>query len=418
MTSAALTRGAGSADDLRAAQMRAAPWPYTQLDVAGLIATGWRPTPVHDVVLKVHQRCNLACDYCYVYEHADQSWRDRPSRMSPAVWQAAVEALGRHVRRHDLKAVRLVLHGGEPLLYGAEKLGEIAKAFRSTMPDGCLAEVGMQTNGVRLDRPTLEAMQRHQIRVGVSVDGVADNHDRHRRTRSGRGSYAAVSRSLQLLGQPEFATAYAGILCTVAADTDPHTCYEQLLAFRPPMLDFLLPHANHDAPPPDAKGSSTPYADWLNAVFDRWYADPPGTRVRLFEDVMSLLLGGPSRGEQLGLSPSAVVVVESDGAFEQVDALKTAYSGAAATGLNVLHHEFDDVLADPGIVARQIGVDALAEDCLACPLRQVCGGGHYAHRYRSGLGFRHRSVYCDDLKAFIAHVSQRMTADLQTLRTQ
>ena len=29
-------------------------------------------------LLKVHSRCNLACDYCYVYQHADQSWRTRP----------------------------------------------------------------------------------------------------------------------------------------------------------------------------------------------------------------------------------------------------------------------------------------------------------------------------------------------------
>ena len=29
-------------------------------------------------VLKVHSRCDLACDYCYVYESLDHSWRDRP----------------------------------------------------------------------------------------------------------------------------------------------------------------------------------------------------------------------------------------------------------------------------------------------------------------------------------------------------
>ena len=61
------------AADVRAAHRTAAPWPYTELDVARLRTRGWRPTPVHDVVLKVHQRCNLACDYCYVYTQADQS---------------------------------------------------------------------------------------------------------------------------------------------------------------------------------------------------------------------------------------------------------------------------------------------------------------------------------------------------------
>ena len=39
--------------------------------------------PFRQIVLKVHGQCNLACDYCYVYEHGDQSWRDRPRAMSP-----------------------------------------------------------------------------------------------------------------------------------------------------------------------------------------------------------------------------------------------------------------------------------------------------------------------------------------------
>lgn len=29
-------------------------------------------------VIKLHSRCNLACDHCYVYEHADQTWRQHP----------------------------------------------------------------------------------------------------------------------------------------------------------------------------------------------------------------------------------------------------------------------------------------------------------------------------------------------------
>ena len=37
--------------------------------------------PFRQFVLKVHSRCDLACDHCYVYEHADQSWRTRPKAM-------------------------------------------------------------------------------------------------------------------------------------------------------------------------------------------------------------------------------------------------------------------------------------------------------------------------------------------------
>lgn len=38
--------------------------------------------PISQFVLKVHSRCDLACDHCYVYEHADQNWRRMPVAMS------------------------------------------------------------------------------------------------------------------------------------------------------------------------------------------------------------------------------------------------------------------------------------------------------------------------------------------------
>ena len=39
---------------------------------------GGATVPLSQFVLKVHSRCDLACDHCYVYEAADQSWRGRP----------------------------------------------------------------------------------------------------------------------------------------------------------------------------------------------------------------------------------------------------------------------------------------------------------------------------------------------------
>ncbi|MFC7527808.1 FxsB family cyclophane-forming radical SAM/SPASM peptide maturase [Actinoplanes sp. GCM10030250] len=417
---------------VRRAQVRAAPWPYGELDVAGLRRAGRLGVPFREMVLKVHQRCNLACDYCYVYEHADQSWRDRPRVMSDAVRDAALGRFAEHARRHGLKRVRVVLHGGEPLLYGRERLAELAGRARAAFPAGCAVEIGMQTNGVLLDEATVSMLVECDIKVGVSVDGVAVEHDRHRRLPDGRGSFAAVERGLAILRKRENVRSYAGLLCTISAGTDPISCYRQLARFEPPMIDLLLPHANWEVPPwrpgglgnananadlnANANAHANAYAAWLIAVFDEWYAETAPPRIRLFDDAISLVLGGASRGEQLGLSPSGVVVVESDGAIEQVDALKSTYPGACATGLDVFGDDLDAALDDPGVVARQIGRAALSAECLSCPAVAFCGGGHYAHRYRRGVGFRAPSVYCADLRIFVQHVHERVTADVRRIR--
>ena len=60
------------------------PWPLT-LDAQALLASGWNPVPFREFIVKIHSRCDLSCDYCYMYEMADQSWRDRPRRMSAEI---------------------------------------------------------------------------------------------------------------------------------------------------------------------------------------------------------------------------------------------------------------------------------------------------------------------------------------------
>ena len=153
-------------------------------------------------MLKVHQRCNLACDYCYVYTKADQSWRDRPVTMAPETWRAAARRMAEHVRAHRLADVRLVLHGGEPLLMGRQRLAALVADFRAAVGDGCRVDVRMQTNGALLDEPMLALLEAHRIRVGVSLDGAAADHDRHRRGPDGAGSHRAVDRALRLLTSP------------------------------------------------------------------------------------------------------------------------------------------------------------------------------------------------------------------------
>jgi uncharacterized protein len=396
-------------------QVAVAPrWPDRELDVDAVRRSGRRPTPFRDVVLKVHQRCNLACDYCYVYTMADQSWRDQPLVMTRETWRATAGRMAGHAATHDLPTMRLVLHGGEPLLAGRDRLRELITDFRAAFTGGCRLDLQIQTNGTLLDEPILDLFAEHGVGVGVSLDGVAADNDSRRRYPDGRGSSGVVDRGLRLLTGPRYSDVFDGLLCTVDPSTDPLACYEALLTYRPPAIDLLLPHANWSDPPHrPATGSVTPYADWLITIFDRWY-DAPSREVsiRLFEDVMALLLGGSGRSEQVGLSPVAVVVVETNGAIELVDSLKSAYPGACATGLTVFADTFDAALDHPGVVARQLGAAALSETCQACPLHRVCGGGHYAHRYRAQDGFRNPSVFCADLAALIRHVHQRMAEDL------
>src|SRR6185437_11356189 len=111
------------------------------------------------------------------------------------------------------------------------------------------------------------------------------------------------------------------------------------------------------------------------------------------------------------------IVVDTDGSIKQLDSLSSTYPGAADTGLDVMAGSFDDALAHPTTIARQLGADALPPECQACPVVQICGGGLYPHRYRSGTGFCNPSVYCADLIRLISHVRDRVRGDLDGIST-
>jgi uncharacterized protein len=387
-------------------------WPTT-LNVDALLASGWRPVPFREFVLKVHSRCDLSCDYCYMYQMADQSWRSQPKRMSLEVAGQVVTRIAEHARAHNLDEISIALHGGEPLLAGPDLIGYLIGAMRDAAGSDTTVRPFVQTNGTGLDEEYLALFGRLGVRVGVSLDGGRAAQDRHRRYASGRGSYAAVTAGLRLLADERFRHLFSGLLCVIDLANDPLDVYHGLLEFGPPRVDFLLPHGTWDSPPPRRVGgdAATPYADWLITIFDHWY-DKPDTQIRLFDQIVRLLLGRASRTESVGLAPAQFVVIETDGAMAQVDTLKATFHGAADTGLNVAQDSFDDALRLPQIAARQIGYGALCAKCQACKVGRVCGSGLYAHRYRAGSGFANPSVYCPDLLRLIEHIRDRVSADI------
>ena len=366
--------------------------------------------PLSQVVLKIHSRCDLACDHCYVYEAADQSWRGRPMVISAEVTAQAARRIADHAAAHSLPAVQVILHGGEPLLAGPARLRQIITTLRAALDGVCDLDLRIHTNGVLLNERLCTLFAQHQVKVGISIDGDRAANDRHRRYSDGRSSYDQVIRAIRLLGSSRFRDLYAGLLCTIDVANDPLAVYESLMDLQPPRIDFLLPHATWDHPPARLLASDTEYAQWLIAIFDRWLADGCPSRIRTFDSILSTLRGGESYTEALGLDPAGLVVIETDGSYEQVDSLKAAYGGAPETGTDVFGDSLDTVAAHPGIQARQQGAAGLCPTCQQCPVLASCGGGLYPHRYRTGSGFDNPSVYCTDLIALISHISSRLPA--------
>jgi radical SAM/SPASM domain FxsB family protein len=357
-------------------------------------------------LLKVASRCNLDCDYCYVYRGPDQSWRRKPHVMSLEVLDAALGKIAAHVVRHKLEKIAIVLHGGEPLLAGT---GFIETVFReATRRVPCAVEFGMQSNLTLLTTEVIELFRKYGATIGVSLDGPRSANDRHRVTHDARSSFDDVVSGLDLLRTtPGGSAVFSGLLAVIDLQNDPVETYRFLAGFQPRGIDFLLPDATHDLYPPGKKSfQDTPYSDWLIRLFDYWWQEPNPIPIRLFENIISLWLGGVCDTEYLGTGAADLLVIESNGGFEAVDTLKVAFDGAPGLDLDVFRHSVDDAVAHPKIAQRLIKDVPRTQACTECPKFRICGGGYLPHRFSKQSQFLNPSVFCYDLFALIEHITQ------------
>jgi uncharacterized protein len=361
--------------------------------------------------VKVASRCNLDCDYCYVYHHADQSWRGMPPLMSAENRSQFAERLGSYVKEIGLTRCAVIFHGGEPLLAGAEVLTAFAAEIRAGTT--AKVDISLQTNGLLLDDAALDAFEAADIGVSLSIDGPRLANDRHRTSRRGRSSFDKAFTALQrLIRRPK---TFAGVISVI----DPAIPPTELLAFfdehRPPKLDFLLPDAHHLRAPAGRDQDQALYERWMIQAFDLWLDRYPHLPVRTFEALLDSVSGLPSGTDAFGLGDVSLISIETDGSYHDLDVLKVTREGATRLTGTVSDTPIAAVAMSPPILAHRalLQTTGLCETCQACPVVAICGGGSLPHRY-GPEGFNHPTIYCREMLALIEHVQERLAALIPT----
>jgi uncharacterized protein len=349
-----------------------------------------------------------------MYEHADQSWRAQPKFMSEETIELAVARISEYAHDRSLPRLAIIFHGGEPLLFGADRLSRMAGSFRAAMPR-VQVDFGVQTNGTLLDDAALDVLAAADIGVSISVDGPQEANDRHRLTTGGRSSHDATVTAIgRLRSRPDL---FAGVIGVVDPANDPRGLLAFYDALGAPTVDLLLPDANHSHPPPGRDQDRGLYVNWLVRAFDVWFDEYPHMPVRTFEAVLDAIAGMPSQTDAFGFGDVSLLTIETDGSYHDLDVLKITADGATALGLHMRDGTVDDAAASPRIAAHRLLLsrDGLGEVCRACPEVGVCGGGAVAHRY-DGEGYRRASTYCGEMLALIGHARKRMARELVSQR--
>ncbi len=323
--------------------------------------------------------------------------------MSDHVFDQLLYRIREYCDKYPNHTMALSLHGGEPTLIGARRMERFISRARAYLGSR-LTDVMMQTNATLIDNSWISVLKSNNILVGVSLDGSPEIHDAVRVDHQGGGSHARTMHGIKLLQEAEL---LQGILCVINPGASGIDAYRYFRSHGINQMNFLLPDATHDSKARLYGGlGATPVADYLIPIFDEWFREnDPSVKIRVFWDLITLILGGSPENDAFGNRPMTYLIVETDGSLEALDALRVCEDGIAASALNVFEHGFDDLHLGRPLVSRLLGEGIpLCDTCLQCKELSVCGGGYWPHRYSKSNRFNNVSIWCRDIQRVVDHV--------------
>lgn len=140
-----------------------------------------------ELILLASEDCNFRCTYCY---------EDfRRGTMRPAVREGVKKLVEN--RLNVLRVLKISWFGGEPL-YGMQAIEDLAPFFVEVAErEGLDFFSHMTTNGYLLSNEVVDRLLSWRIAdFQITVDGMSDDHNRHRKTRDGRGTFQTIFDNL------------------------------------------------------------------------------------------------------------------------------------------------------------------------------------------------------------------------------
>ncbi len=401
----------------------------------------------HTMVKPAGAQCNLDCDYCFYLHKEDLLQQPKTPRMADSVLEAHIR---QYIEAQTGDEVVFSWQGGEPTLMGIAFFQRVVDYQRKYRRAGQRIENDLQTNGVLLDEAWAAFLKEHGFLVGLSIDGPAELHDKHRYSKGGKPTHTKVMAAAELLHR--FAVPFSA-LCVVNRDNArrPVDVYRFLRdKVRPRSIQFSpcvesavfhgtapgrwpaerqAPLGSPQAQPGHVDSVVTPWSvaseEWgyfLNRVWDEWLAHDYGrVFVDQFENAISMLFGFGSQKCVTSPICGKALAVEHDGEVYACD--HYVYPEYRLGNIRQVH-EGDLAFSDAQKTFGYAKAKTLPAYCRNCTYLQLCWGHCPKDRFlKTPDGEAGLQYLCSGLKAFYRKVlaakpelAQRLSVDPVALR--
>lgn len=355
-----------------------------------------------EAVLKITERCNINCTYCYIFNKDSDLFARKPKQMSLETARAVAKFLRQGALDTGAGSVRIIFHGGEPMMMRPATFDEMCSVFVSEIHGDVPIDFAMQTNATLVNEHWISIFEKYQIGIGVSLDGPRNVNDLTRVDHRGRGTYDRTASGVQRLfaAHRQGRISAPAVLCVIDPAQDGAATFRHLaveMGFK--WIDFLLPIDTRDTM---AAGAAQGVGTYLRRAFEAWNElNDKSIAIRFFDQFYAFMTGHDRLARQ-NLGPSGrtlILTVASDGTYGPDDALRIVSD--ELFNFDCRHTSIPEYLHTSRI--RELTRANLhpAEECRDCAWAAYCVGGstngRVVNRYSRSHGFRRKSVLCEGL---------------------
>jgi uncharacterized protein len=360
---------------------------------------------INELVVKLASRCNINCTYCYWFN--DPLVMKMPKLLQAEAVDSFLDKLTEHIQNYQLQKFAIAFHGGEPTLFPLARFESLCENLHSIeQATQCKINLSMQSNALLIDNAWVEVLKQYSVRLGVSMDGNQQLHDKYRIDHKGRGTYLKTIEAIESIRA-------SGLDIYIMSVIDISTNPKELIAHFVDRLgfkefDLLLPHVHHE-------NDRLSVAHYVCETFDIYLDEliDQNVSIRILDDLMSLTVGGKSTVQGLGFI--STVSMLTNGQLEATDDLRMI-DDLSHQAINIMTHSLQQVTQDPlwqEVYYRSLN---LASQCNRCELKKICGGGPMVSRWSNDRRFDNPSVYCEDYQTIIRHIQTRLKPHLDALQ--
>jgi uncharacterized protein len=321
--------------------------------------------------------CNIDCDYCYL--------RHRSERGVMSV--STLEALADRLIGAIEPAIQPVVlwHGGEPTTVPLDWFRS-AYSILQRYKEGAPLTFSVQTNGIGIDDNWATFLAETGTRVGLSLDGPEDLHNRHRHTRTGRNTWHLAMRALDTLRRHRIEP---GIIAVLTADSLGRS--EEMLAFftEHDLLDLSFSVEEREGANTtsslDFSGVEDAVEEFLFRFMQGVIREKLPIQIREAERILRLLVSGKTGvGANEQTEPLAAITVDWGGGVYTYSPEFTEHAVGDWRFLhlgNVRTHTLSEIVNGRQLqrLVREVSA-GLAECAKTCNFWEICGGGSPVNR--------------------------------------